>query len=52
MSEPKAQGKRRKQMAKRKKLSRSGSKRLFSATANRTHMFNINPRPMRGGTRL
>ena len=39
-------------MAKRKKLSSGGSKRLFSATAARTHRMNVNPRPMRGGTRL
>jgi hypothetical protein len=39
-------------MAKRKRLSRGGSRRLFKKTADRTHMFNVNPRPMRGGTRL
>lgn len=39
-------------MSKRKKLSRKGSKRLFKATADRTHKFNVNPRPLRGGTRL
>lgn len=39
-------------MAKRKQLSRSGSRKLFRATADKTHMFNVNPRPMRGGTRL
>ena len=39
-------------MAKRTKLSYKGSKRLFKATADRTHMFNVNARPMRGGTRL
>jgi hypothetical protein len=39
-------------MAKRKKLSYKGSKRLFKATADRTNILNINPRPMRGGTRL
>lgn len=37
---------------KRKKLSYKGAKRLFKATADKTHIFNINPRPMRGGTRL
>lgn len=36
-------------MAKRKKLSNSGSRRLFQATANRTHYLNIKPRPQRGG---
>jgi hypothetical protein len=39
-------------MAKRSKLSYKGSQRLFKATADKTHMFNVNPRPMRGGTRL
>lgn len=39
-------------MAKRTKLSRSGSRKLFKATADRTHMMNLNMRPMRGGTRL
>lgn len=37
---------------KRKKLSSKGSKRLFRATADRTHIYNINRRPLRGGTRL
>lgn len=40
------------QKMKRKKLSRKGSKRLFRATADRTHRMNVNKRPMRGGTRL
>ena len=39
-------------MAKRSKLSYNGSKRLFKATADRTHRMNINMRPLRGGTRL
>lgn len=39
-------------MAKRKKLSSKGSKSLFKATADKTHRMNVNPRPMRGGTRL
>jgi hypothetical protein len=39
-------------MAKRSKLSRGGSKALFKATADKTHIFNVNPRPLRGGTRL
>lgn len=39
-------------MAKRKKLSRNGSKKLFKATADKTHIYNVNHRPMRGGTRL
>lgn len=37
---------------KRKKLSFNGAKKLFKATANKTHVFNVNPRPLRGGTRL
>lgn len=39
-------------MKKRKKLSYKGAKKLFKATADKTHVFNVNPRPMRGGTRL
>lgn len=39
-------------MAKRSKLSYNGSKKLFKATADKTHRFNLNIRPMRGGTRL
>lgn len=39
-------------MAMRSKLSYSGGKRLFSATASHTHRYNLNNRPMRGGTRL
>jgi hypothetical protein len=38
-------------MASRTKLSRSGSRKLFEATARRSHKLN-RPRPMRGGTRL
>ena len=37
---------------KRKKLSNKGSKKLFKSTADRTHVFNTNSRPLRGGTRL
>lgn len=36
---------------KRRKLSRRGSKRLFTKTAAMTHKKNI-ARPMRGGIRL
>lgn len=36
---------------KRNKLTRSGSKRLYNATVNKTHVVNI-MRPMRGGVRL
>lgn len=39
-------------MAFRKKLSRSGSKRLFSKTAQKTNVKNLGTRPMRGGGRL
>lgn len=40
-------------MAKRSRLSYNGSRRLFSATADKTHRYNLNyNRPMRGGTRL
>lgn len=39
-------------MAKRSKLSYNGAKRLFKATADKTHIYNVNARPMRGGTRL
>lgn len=37
---------------KRKKLSYKGGKKLFKATVNKTHKFNVNKRPLRGGTRL
>lgn len=36
----------------RHKMSSRGSKRLFSATASRTHRRNIPSNPMRGGIRL
>jgi len=36
----------------RNKMTRSGSKSLFTATASRTHRKNVNPNPMRGGIRL
>ena len=39
-------------MAKRKSLSYNGSKRLFTATASKTHYMNVKPRPQRGGIRL
>lgn len=39
-------------MAFRKKLSRSGSKKLFTKTASKTHVKNLKNAPMRGGTRL
>lgn len=37
---------------KRKKLSRRGSKRLFKATALKTHAVNMKIMPMRGGFRM
>lgn len=39
-------------MAKRKKLTRKGSRRLFKATANKTHIKNIPHLQDRGGSRL
>lgn len=38
-------------MAKRRQMTKSGSRRLFKATSSRAHILN-KPRPMRGGTRL
>ena len=37
---------------KRRKISNRGSRRLFTATASRTHYKNVKPRPQRGGIRL
>ena len=39
-------------MARRRKLSKRGSKRLFTATASRTHKKNLRAVPMRGGFRI
>lgn len=39
-------------MKKRQKMSRRGSKKLFSRTAKKTHARNVLGRPMRGGIRL
>lgn len=39
-------------MSKRGKISRRGSKRLFTATASRTHKRNLRAFPMRGGFRI
>lgn len=36
----------------RKKLSRKGSRSLFTATASKTPRINVRPRPQRGGIRL
>lgn len=37
---------------KRYKMAPKASKNLFKSTADRTHVFNVNMRPLRGGTRL
>lgn len=37
---------------KRRSMSKGGSRRLFSATASKTHYKNVKPRPQRGGIRL
>lgn len=37
---------------KRKKLTKSHSKKLFSKTASKTHKKNVAPNPVRGGIRL
>lgn len=39
-------------MAKRRKMSRRGSRRYFSATASKTHRKNLRAIPMRGGYRI
>lgn len=39
-------------MKRRQKMSRKGSKKLFTATASRTHKKNVSGNPMRGGIRL
>ena len=36
----------------RKSMSRKGSGKYFTATANKTHFRNVKPRPQRGGIRL
>lgn len=36
----------------RHKMSRSGSKKLFTRTASKQHRRNTGPAPMRGGIRL
>ena len=38
-------------MAKRNKLTKSGSRKLYQSTVNRTHKLNL-IHPMRGGLRL
>ena len=37
---------------KRRKMSRKGSKKLFSATASKTNRKNLRAVPMRGGFRI
>lgn len=39
-------------MAKRRKMSRRGSRKYFSATASKTHRKNLRATPMRGGYRI
>nr|DAG00493.1 MAG TPA: hypothetical protein [Microviridae sp. ct05d3]DAX06366.1 MAG TPA: hypothetical protein [Microviridae sp.] len=39
-------------MARRRRLTRRGSRRLFSKTASRTRKRNLRARPMRGGFRI
>lgn len=39
-------------MSMRRKMSRRGSRRLFSKTASRTHVKNLRGVPMRGGYRI
>ena len=39
-------------MARRRKMSKSGSKRLFTATASKTNRRNVAAAPQRGGIRL
>lgn len=36
----------------RRKVSFNGAKRLFTATADRTHKMNLRAVPMRGGFRI
>ena len=39
-------------MKRKRRLTLKGSKRLFTATAMKTHVKNVAPPPMRGGIRL
>ena len=39
-------------MARRRKMTRRGSKRYFAATAAKTHVKNLRAVPMRGGFRI
>lgn len=37
---------------KRRKMTKKGSKKLFTATAAKTNKLNVRVRPMRGGFRI
>jgi hypothetical protein len=37
---------------KRKPVPLNKSKKIFKSTANKTHIKNLSPKPMRGGIRL
>lgn len=37
---------------KRRKMTRKGSKKLFTATASKTNKINVRAKPMRGGFRI
>lgn len=39
-------------MAKRKKMTSSKDKKIFTQTAKKTKSINVSPKNMRGGTRL
>ena len=39
-------------MKKRKRMSKKASRKSFTRAAVKTHRFNVDPRPMRGGIRL
>ena len=39
-------------MSKRRKMSRRGSRSYFTATASKTHKYNVRTRPQRGGIAL
>ena len=39
-------------MKSRKPVSKKRTRKTFGKNANRTHAFNIKPKPMRGGIRM
>lgn len=39
-------------MRNRKKMSRKGSRKMFSKSAKKAHKYNFTKKPMRGGHRL